>query len=567
MRNKENKTELDIVGWIIAIAVAVGTFLIGNYLCIPTIGWSFGLLALIAVSAGLGWAVGAVYNEVTYDYTRDRHFSRETRKWFLGILTGVLVLAIIISCVASFDCFHVDAAKNRLNMTDITEEELVEMLPEVDEQGAYSWVDSATAKSLAARKMGELTDLVSLYTTSDVNTTVTDGKIVKYVPLAYGGFFKAMKVNTIPGYIVVDPVTQMAEYVECEFSYSPSAFFGKDLMRHLRNNYPTDYLGNYNFQVDPEGVPYWVCELRNGCGSWFIKETYAVVLVNAQTGKCTKYTINEAPEWVMSIYGDTAMEYYNTYGSLINGWWNPSQFGETSTTDNFGYVAIGGDLYYYTGITSAVVDGGDEANLGVMLYNARTNKAYYCQVAGAEEYSAMSEAEDVVKNFGYQASFPSLTSVNGELTYTMVLKGDNGTTKQYAMVNYENYSIAVSADTLSACAIAYTKAMSQNGAVNSDTSIWEEIDVVVDAIEYIVQGGETTVYIRDTDGYVYKAAFDERFLFVENGDSISLLLIDDSSEIKAVMYNNLVEIEGIAIPEIEAETTGNEEDVEDEETP
>jgi roadblock/LC7 domain-containing protein len=157
----------------------------------------------------------------------------------------------------------------------------------------------------------------------------------------------------------------------------------------------------------------------------------------------------------------------------------------------------------------------------------------------------MGEAEDVVKNFGYTASFPSLTSVNGELTYTMVLKGDNGTTKQYAMVNYSNYSIAVSADTLNACAAAYNKAMAQNGAVDNSSTHWTEVDVVVDAIEYIVQGGETTVYIRGNDGVVYKAAFDERFLFADTGDTVVVQVIDDSSVVKIVVYSNLVEIESV----------------------
>jgi hypothetical protein len=543
MYNKKENKKFDVWGWIISAAVAVVVFLIGNWLCIPTIGWSLGMLLLTAVSIGLGFVASAIYAEVTFDYEHDN--SNVTRMWILGIAAAVVVVAIIISAIASITWFHVDEVKDRLDMSTISQEELIEKLPDVDESGAYSWVDSTTAKNLAARKMGELTDLVSLYTTDDVNTTVSNGKIVKYVPLAYGGFFKAMKVDTIPGYIVVDPVTQKAEYVECSFSYAPSAFFGKDLMRHVRKNFPNDYLGNYSFQVSPDGIPYWVCELQKTRGSWAVKETYAVALVNAQTGACEKHNIGETPEWVSAIYGTTAMDYYNGYGSFINGWWNPSQFGETSTTDNFGYVAIDGDLYYYTGITSAVIDGGDEANLGVLLYNAHTDKAYYCQVAGAEEYSAMGEAEDVVKNFGYKASFPSLTSVDGVLTYTMVLKGDNGTTKQYAMVNYENYSIAVSADTLSACVAAYNKAMAQNGNMDNGASNWTEIDIAVNAIEYIVQGGETTVYIRDTDGKVYKAAFDERFLFVETGDTLTLQVIDDSAEIKVVIYSNLVEIEDV----------------------
>jgi hypothetical protein len=544
MSRKNSNIKIDFIGWIISLVVALAVFLIGNYLFIPRIGWSVGLLLLIAASAGCGLGVSAIRSYCADYY--DEYSDSTVRTVTFVIVTCVLVLALLISLLASWTWFHEDEAKSRLDMTTITREELIDKLPDVDAVGAYSWADSDTAKKLAARKTGELTELVSLYTISnDVTTTVSDGKIVKYIPLEYGGFFKAMKSDTIPGYIVVDPVTQKAEYVECSISYSPSAFFGKDLERHLRNNYPNDYLGDYTFQVAPDGVPYWVCELRKGCGSWFVKETYAVAVVNAQTGECTKYAISETPDWVMSIYGDTAMEYYNSYGSLINGYWNLSQVGETSTTDNFGYVAIDGELYYYTGITSAVVDGGDEANMGVMLYNAHTDKAYYCEVAGAEEYSAMEEAEGVVQDFGYKASFPSLTNVDGKLTYVMVLKSDNGVVKQYGMVNYEDYTIAVTADTLNACRAAYNKAIAQDGTIGNDAPNLKEVVVTVDTIEYIVQGGETTVYVRDVEGDVYKSSFDENFLFVETGDKLSLRILDDSTRIITVVFNSFVEIDRV----------------------
>ena len=555
--NKKNENKFDVVGWIISIAVAVVVFLIGNYLCLPRIGWSFGLLGVIALSIIAGLVCSLIRYDMCYNYNDAAGVSRNV---ILGILVGAIVLAIVVSCVASCVLFHQDAAKNRMNMTTVSQEELVEMLPDITEDGAYSWIDSASAKKLAARKMGELTELVGLYTAnSDVTTAVKSGKLTKYVPLGYAGFFKATKADTIPGYMDINPVSQDGDYVEGEIKYSPSAYFGKDLMRHLRRNYPNDYLGNYTFQTAPDGTRYWVCELKKGCGSWFIQEVYAVAMVDAETGKSTKYILGEQPEWVVAIHGETAMEYYNTYGSLVNGWWNPSKVGETMTTDDFGYVSVNGQMHYITGITSAVTDGGDEANLGVMLFNAHTNEGFYCQVAGAEEHSAMEVAEGVVQNYGYTAAFPNLTNIDGRLTYTMVMKDDNGIIKQYGMVNYENYTIAVTADTLAACRVAYNKAMTQNGVVDTDSSNWTEIDIAVDAIEYIVQGGETTVYIRDTQGNVYKAAFDERFLFADTGDMLVLSIVDDSSEIKVVVFGNLVEVEIEEVVEPEVEEVESEE--------
>lgn len=546
MKKNNKKNSVAIVNAIVTISLTVLVFLGLNYIAIPRIGWSAGFLAIAAVSLFIGSLGGHVVNEINYSY--DEKLIVRT-SFITGILTLLILLAMLISWVVSWQMFHVDEIKNRLDITEITKEELIEMLPEVDEQGAYSWIDSASARKLATRKTGELTEYVSIFSVSSTcHTAISDGELVKYVPMEYAGFFKAMNSNNIPGYVETDPVQQQAEYVEHVINYSPSAFFSHDLMRHIRNNFPSEYLGRYTFQVSPEGAPTWVIELERACGSWMVKEVYAVALIDAETGVATKYLLEDAPDWVSCIHGDTAQEIYNGYGRMINGFWNFSKLGETATTSDFGYVAINDELCYYSGITSAVINGGDESNLGVMLYNAHTNKAYYCQIPGAEEFSAMAAAEGVVQNFGYEAAFPSLTNVDGALTYVMVLKDSNGIVKQYGMVNYDNFTVVATADTLNACRIAYNKALNNTGDVTS--SALSHKTIVVDAIEYIVQGGETTVYIRDTMGNVYKAAFDEGFLFVKPNDSIELGVIEDDSTIKTATLSNLVPIEN-HVPESE----------------
>ena len=527
-----------VLSLVVTLAVAAILFFALNYFCLPALGWKLGTLLIGAVSLFFGWLAGFGVAERCYRHDNDHlHF-------IALILVAILVLGMVISGIMSIKPFHEDDVKARLDMEEVSREEIIEMLPAIDQDGAYSWVDSATAMKLASRKMGELTKLVNIYTASKTAyTAIEDGKLVKYVPLNYAGVFKAAKAGNIPGYIKVDPVKQTAEYVEVEMHYSPSAFFRYDLMRHVRNNFPTDYLGNYSFQVSPEGVPYWVVELQVARGFWSVREVVAVVMVDANSGACTKYALADAPAWVTCIYGDTAQSVYREASDYVNGWWNPSGLGETTTTNDWGYVAINGELYYTTGVTSTVTDGGDESNLGMLLYNAHTNKAYYCEIPGAEEYSAMEEVEGIVQNFGYKAAFPSLTNVGGHMTYVMVLKSDNGVVKQYGMVNYENYTIAVTADTMDACRVAYAKALANAGDKDVETMTMKTL--IVDAIEYIVQGGETTVYIRDMAGNVYKAAFEEGFLFVKTNDSIEVGILDETSDIKVVTLSKLVPIESV----------------------
>lgn len=75
------------------------------------------------------------------------------------------------------------------------------------------------------------------------------------------------------------------------------------------------------------------------------------------------------------------------------------------------------------------------------MVNARTGKAKYFNVAGAEEFSAMEAAEGQVQNLGYDAAFPSLINIDGRPTYFMVLKDKGNLVKQYALVDVKKYSI------------------------------------------------------------------------------------------------------------------------------
>ena len=540
----------NVIGWSVFAAATVLGFLFWNWLICPRIGWDFGLMATIILSLGVGALGAGIAGGIMWDEDYSFHPAAGA-----GIAVVVIIVAILVSVIASLGCFHVEEIKGRLDMTEVTQEELIEMLPSIDEDGAYSWADSATAKKLAARKTGELTKFVNIYVvSSDMNTTVTDGKLTKYVPLKYAGLLKAGKVDNIPGYITVNPVQQKADYVEHVIKYSPDAYFSYDLIRHTRQALPTEYFGTYTFQVSPEGDPVWVMELERANGSWFYREVYAVALINAETGTVEKYEIANAPAWVSCISGDTAQAIYNGYGHFIDGAFNFSGAGRTVTTDDFGYVAINGEMYYAFGITAdsqVETDGEssnavDESNLGLMLYNAHTNKAYYCEIPGAEEYSAMETAEGAVQNYGYKASFPSLTNVDGVLTYVMVLKDSNGIVKQYAMVNYDNYTVVATAETLNACRVAYAKTLSQDSKVEMDTSNWETKIITVDTVEYIVQNGETVVYVRDINNNVYKSNFNENFLFVKKGSTISISVMNSDDSIKTVTF---VQIE--TLPEVE----------------
>ena len=435
-----------------------------------------------------------------------------------GIASFILLITLIVCFFGSTSMFHAQDFHNAISITNNDESSLSENIPNIDMINSISLMDTDSAKKLGDRTMGSITELVSQYTVGDYYTICVNGEVKKIAPLAYNGFFKWTKNDNIPGYVIVDPITNEAEYVELDnrIKYSPSAYFGDDLLRHIRLSYPKKFLSDYSFQIDDEGKAYWVIPTLKCLNMVGNRVPDGAIIMNADTGVMTWYKIDEIPEWVDIVFsGDMVSTLYNRYGRYINGFINFSNTGVTQVTEDFGYIAMNDDIYIYTGITSV---SNDESNLGFILVNSRTGEFNYYPIAGAEEYSAMGAAEGIVQNYGYKASFPSLVMIENTPTYVMVLKDANGLVKQYAMVNYKNYTIAVVADNIDDCKYNYLKAINPENPIDS----LKEGYGLIKKIEFIIMDGETYCYIVTTDDIIYYNKFEENQLLLDIGDEFSI---------------------------------------------
>lgn len=447
-------------------------------------------------------------------------------------------LAVILPFIGS-PLFNAKTYKNSVTINFKTAEEAVDVIPTIDDIDRISLMDSKSARKLGDRTLGTLANYVSQYEVANGYTTISyKGRIVKVAPLEYGDFWKAMKNPTIPGYVLVDVTSGEAQFVEVPggMKYSMSAFFNRNAFRHVWLDDPSElYIrssdqesettGGYfgiSFQVDEEGIPYYVfttSEYRTlmGCLT-----PHGVAVLNACTGEITRYDLNNIPEWIELTYsGDEVEELYNRYGRYINGCINFSKTGETQVTEDYGYLEKDGDIYIYTGVTSV---GGDESNIGFLLVNSRTGVFDFYPISGAEEYSAMSAAEGLVQNYGYSAAFPSLVMVDGVPTYVLCLRDSNLLVKQYAMVNVTNYSIVAVGDTIESARSRYSKALGTAGAGQSVTASdsYKKVTFTVAQIIYINVDGEALVYWKDTEGNVYRQNFNESLLFVNEGDEVTV---------------------------------------------
>lgn len=337
-------------------------------------------------------------------------------------------------------------------------------------------LDEASANTLANRKLGELSDLVSQFVVSDSSAQINyKARPVRVTYLHYDSFFKwwSNRENGIPAYMVVDMVTQDVDVVRLEegIKYSPSEYFNRDLVRYLRFHYPTAIFENINFEIDEEGTPYWVASVvKKRIGLFNGDDIQGVVLLNAVTGESVYHEVENVPTWVDRVYSaGLVVEQYNYYGRYHNGFFNSlfTQSDCTTATTGYNYIAMNDDVYLYTGITSI---SGDRGNIGFILVNQRTKDARYYSCAGAEEYSAMSSAEGAVQQFSYDATFPLLLNISDQPTYFMALKDAAGLVKMYAMVNVQQYQIVATGNSVRQCQQNYHDLLVDNQVIEDDGS-------------------------------------------------------------------------------------------------
>ena len=475
----------------------------------------------------------------------------------LLIIPIVPILVLIFGGISSAKMFNANAYANIIS---VTEAEFATDMPETDKVTHIALMDTETARIIGSRTLGSLSHVVSQYEVSDDYSQINfQGAPKKVSNLEYAGFFKwaGNKANGIPGYVIVDPVDNTAKYVELEkpLKYVKSGFFGDKLNRKLRFDYPTKILGEPSFELDDSGRAVFIVPCYKPKVSLFgAKDVSEVIIFDPCTGESEIYSLDKTPSWIDEVYyGDLACKKYDWKGKLSGGFIN-SIIGQKDckvTTDDFGYVILGDDVWYYTGVTSV---NSDKSNIGFIMTNARTGEYKFYPVIGAEEHSAMAAAEGEVQEKGYNASFPALINASGQPTYIMTLKDAGGLVKLYALVNVEKYSIVATGTTQEKAMEEYEKILLEEGIIESipggtpsDTTTI--LTVTVEDIRVVTTSGESYIYLSvpEQDGknrlFRVKVGDDESILLVRTGDTISLEFVESETsgiyEIKRWRFDTL----------------------------
>ena len=481
---------------IIIVVILAGLY---YYVTLPAINihspgfWFFIIGALIIVCILIGFTT---YNKNKTTVSMPGLFKNK----LFAMAFGVTVIVILIYIVGSILSSPMVNANRYQKLLTITDRNFSEDIKEISYK-EIPILDKESAELLGSRKMGSIIEYVSQF---EVGTNYTQinyqGVPVRVTPLKYGSFFKWLsnRSNGIPAYMRIDMATQDVQLIKLDkgIKYTDSDHFGRNIYRYLRFNYPTYIFDTINFEIDDDGIPYWICPVKDYTIGLFGGQTIGrAVIVNAINGELNDYTINNVPTWVDRVYSaELLISLYDYYGTLKHGYWNTvfSQRDALQTTDGYNYFALENDVWVYTGVTSV---GSDQSNVGFVFMNQRTAETRFYSISGAEEYSAMGSAEGKVQHLGYRATFPLILNIGNQPTYFIALKDAAGLVKSYAMVNIAQYQIVAIGDTVIECEKIYLEQMKLNGIGIEDTNKLPKVTGAIKKIAEGVVGGNSHYYV------------------------------------------------------------------------
>ncbi len=463
------------------------------------------------------------------------------------ILAGILIVLIPVGTFISSPIFNAKSYQKQLVLdkkADFYKDNKTisyESIPVVDRESAIR---------LGDRKMGEMVDYVSQFEVDQSYEQINyKDNPYRVTPLEYSDLIKwfTNHGDGLPAYIRVNMVSQESEVVKLKegMKYSKSDHFGRKIERHLRANYPSLMFDTLAFEINDDGIPYWIAPVYEyKIGLFGGKDIVGAVLVNAINGDHDYYDIKKVPEWVDRVYpSNLILTQLENYGKYTNGYLNTllSQKGVLQPTDGYNYIAIDDDVYLYTGLTSVSKDA---SNVGFAMINLRTKDGKFYNISGAEEYSAMSSAEGEVQNLKYKATFPILINAGGHPTYFLSLKDDANLVKKYAFVSVENYQLVATGDSVAQAEQAYYALLESNGKkTNAGDFKTNKLTGVISEINEAVVDGNSTYYFKiegnDTI-FIGDISLSDYFPLAKVGDNVTVEFVnskDNSEVISSIKFN------------------------------
>ena len=415
------------------------------------------------------------------------------------VLGSVAVIIVFYAFFGGRTYFHATAYSELIN---VIEDDFTVDVQTVDAE-TLPIVDKQYGEKLGSLKLGEYPGIGSEFETGEYSDIIYQGEQYLVSPLEFRGIFKWFNNNQegTPGYIMINKVTAETTLVNLRDTdgegmiYTPSAFFNEDLVRYAYMNGMSKYKFEQQFfEIDDEGHPYYI--LQYSLPTIFINggtDIAQIAVVDAITGDINSYDPDDVPEWVESIYpSNLLLTQLNFWGSLQEGWLNSifGQRGVLQPSNGKRTIMNEGELYYFTGLTSA---GSDESTIGFVYMNTRTKETKLYKFPGATEQAAMNKVLTLLPQNNIYTSFPIPINVADTPTYFIAIKGEDGRILRHVFMSVQQLEVYGIEETK---AKAYTEYLLRLGTSNVD-ALQNVSGTITKITSYVVDGN--TVYWVELD--------------------------------------------------------------------
>ena len=463
------------------------------------------------------------------------------------VLVGIIGIGYLVS--APF--FNADEKYESAQMKEQTE------ISPFDETKTPASVPPQFVRNKMKKAFGQVPN-TSYYELGSLQIQKVNDKYVYIAPVEFSGVFKWFNGKTTPGYFTMSATdsSDNPKFIKSEMSYVPSAYFNKNLERHIRLNYPTlIFYGDPQLEIDEDGHPYYIrsfgefISARNGF------DVKGIVLVDAKTGASEKIATSDVPEFIDGAVSPETVSLQNSYfGNYVHGFWNslvgkkdvklPSDEGiEANVSPIF---MEDGEMYYFTDFTSPKE--GVDSMLGYALTHASTGEATYYTGNLEESYMDSRGALDIIeKKFiekEWNGEMPILYNFYGEASWLSAVLDANGFLQNYFIVSAANPEISAFGTTPNEALRLYKTALSRGGSTVDGSSNAEEAQLASEVVRVYKErvGDFTIVTFLTTTGenFIVSSETAPFAIYLQEGDKVVLTYAKTGEDFQPVKALQIV---------------------------
>ena len=364
------------------------------------------------------------------------------------------------------------------------------------------------------------------------------GELWYVAPLDFNGFFTWMNTDYSPGYVMVngcDPYSPAKVVADKKFAYTPGAWFGKDLVRHLWNNGYKDLgLTDVSLELDDDLNPWWVVSVFKPTIGWYGLKALGVVVVDPGTGESKFYALGSIPNWIdRCIPSSFAEDYVRSHGNYSGGFWNTIFAKQNLTEPESPSLVYGSDHepYWVMSVTSTSEQ--EQSMVGLFYIDSRTGKTIHYQAQGSTENGVLAAVNNKVAYKNWHGDSPVLYNIYNTMAYIVPVLGENHTFQAVAICDVRNMLVAEGKNELEAYA-NYQRLLRTSGQQITPEFAHQEVTIsnAVSRIAFEPSLGNYYIYVESFPHiFTCGADLSPKVAITQKGDQVSLTYIDSPEDV------------------------------------